>query len=361
MERKKISVLFLTKYAYSGASSRYRCFQYLPYLEQANIDYTISSLFDDNYLNFFYKTGKVLLSNILKAFLKRLSILKTIKSFNLIVIEYELLPYFPAFLERYLNFFKIPYIVDYDDAIFHRYNQHPNIWIRRILGNKIATVMRYSSLVIVGNNYLADYARLAGANKIQIIPTVIDLMRYSENHVAQRKSKIFTIGWIGSPSTTLYLHNIAPALTKFRQYAEFRICLLGADKKFYLPDIEIENITWSEASEVSLLHQFDVGIMPLTDDSWARGKCGLKLIQYMACGLPIIASPIGVNSSIVEHGINGFLAGTIEEWIQFLLVLYNNPKLRNSMGKAGRYKVERQYCLQITAPLFVQCLQDVAQ
>jgi glycosyltransferase involved in cell wall biosynthesis len=242
----------------------------------------------------------VFLTDILRAFFRRLIVLTTLKSFNLVVIEYELLPYFPAFLETYLNFLKIPYIVDYDDALFHQYDQHPKTWVRWLLSNKIATVMRRSNLVIAGNDYLADYAQKVGRSHVQIIPTVIDLARYPVNQSIQFKNKLFTIGWIGSPSTTIYLHAIAPALAKLCEAGNVRVRLIGAGK-FDVPSINIENLAWYEDSEVSLLQQCDVGIMPLLDEPWAQGKCGFKLIQYMACGLPVIASPIGVNNSIVNQ------------------------------------------------------------
>ena len=161
INEKNISVLFLTKYAQNGASSRYRSFQYLPYLEKNNINCQISPLFNEAYLHHYYQSGKVFLTDIFQSFCRRLLTLTTIKHFDLVVIEYEILPYCPAFLEYFLHLLKIPYIVDYDDALFHQYDQHPRKWLRWILGNKISTAMRYSNLVITGNDYLANYAQQA--------------------------------------------------------------------------------------------------------------------------------------------------------------------------------------------------------
>jgi glycosyltransferase involved in cell wall biosynthesis len=124
-----------------------------------------------------------------------------------------------------------------------------------------------------------------------------------------------------------------------------------------LPGVPIEIVNWSEASETAQLHGFDIGIMPLTDDPWARGKCGFKLIQYMACGLPVVASPVGVNCQIVEHGGNGYLAGTEAEWVSALTTLLDDAALRERLGRAGRLKVEQRYCLQKTGPELAALLQ----
>lgn len=360
ISEKNISVLFLTKYARNGASSRYRSFQYLPYLEKSNIHCQVSPLFDENYLTHYYQFKRVFLADLLRAFFRRLMALTTLKSFNLVVIEYELLPYFPPWLERYLNFLKIPYVVDYDDALFHQYDKHTSWWVRHFLGKKIADVMRGARLVTVGNAYLADYAAVqANAACVEIIPTVIDLERYSRTVIKQPRTASFTIGWIGSPSTAKYLQAIAPALAKLCESGRGRVCLIGSGL-VDLPGVPVEVLPWDEDTEVTILQQFDVGIMPLPDNPWERGKCGFKLIQYMACGLPVVASPVGVNSQIVEHGVNGFLAETPEQWQEALQTLLADAELRQRMGMAGRQKVEQHYCLQVTGPKLAGLLMSAA-
>ena len=184
---------------------------------------------------------------------------------------------------------------------------------------------------------------------------MIDLERYPLKPLTHTKNAMFTIGWIGSPSTTQYLQAIAPALAKLCENGKVQVYLIGSTE-INLPNVNIKHIAWNEKTEVSLLQEFDVGIMPLPNEAWAKGKCGFKLIQYMACSLPVIASPVGVNKNIVEQGINGFLASTTEEWTESLFTLYNDFNLRVLMGKSGRKKVEQQYCLQVTAPQFLKCL-----
>ena len=341
-------LLFLTRYARSGASSRYRTFQYLPNLEKAGIYYEVSPLFDDEYLNSRYRSQSIW-KHAVGVLLRRFKSLLNVRQFDLIVIEYEILAYFPALFERLLKRIGVPYVVDYDDALFHRYDQHPNPLIRSLLGNKIAAVMRNAKLVIAGNNYLAEYALQAGAKQVEVIPTVIDLARYPLSMPPPRgKNDRFTIGWIGSPTSAVYLLQIAQALTGICRDGKSRLRLIGSGP-IELPGVDLEVLPWSEESEVNQMHSFDVGIMPLRDDPWARGKCGLKLIQYMGCGLAVVASPVGVNSDIIEHGKNGFLASTQDEWQQAIEGLAYDTWLRKRMGACGRRKVEQYYCLQVTA------------
>lgn len=358
MNSPRPSILFLTKYSRNGASSRYRTFQYLPWLEQSGIRCQVMPLFDEAYLVHRYQSKRGQLRDFLSAFLRRFSSIRSASRFDLVVIEYELLPYFPALPERWLGWLGVPYVVDYDDALFHQYDQHANQWVRRLLGQKIARVMHGAHLVTVGNEYLADYAIRAGARRVEIIPTVIDLDRYPLIANKRSQNAVFTIGWIGSPSTAKYLKAIAPALAEVCSDGTGGLRLIGSGP-IELPGVPMEVLSWNEATEVAALQQFDVGIMPLPDEPWARGKCGFKLVQYMACGLPVVASPVGVNREIVEQGVNGFLSTTLEEWVQALHALSDDGGLRSRMSEAGRRKVEERYSLQVTGPRLVALLQSV--
>lgn len=353
-----VSVLFLTKYARNGASSRYRTFQYLPYLEDAGFRCEIAPLFDQEYLEFKYRTGRAAVSNLVRALVRRLMTLITVRRYDLLVIEKELFPYCPAWIEVILDKIGCPYVVDYDDALFHQYDMHRKSAIRSLYGKKISSVMRHASTVIAGNQYLAEYAQKADAKKIEILPTVVDLRRYPSSVLPRSSGHIFTVGWIGSPSTSKYLAVIASALQEVCSGGAGRLLLIGSGP-VDLPGVDVECVPWSEASEVDLIRRCDVGVMPLLDSPWEKGKCGLKLIQYMACGLPVVASPVGVNRSIVDHGDNGFLASDTGEWEHALSSLRGDESLRSALGTAGRAKVERLYSLQVAAPVFVRLLAEV--
>ena len=347
-----MKILFLTRYDNKGASSRYRFLQYIPYLESAGFECIVSPLFNNKYLNNLYSCKQKTNLNIFNYIIRRLSVLATTNKFDLLILEKEIIPFAPAFLEQLLNLIRIPYIVDYDDAIFHQYDCHTNPIIRTILRKKIAVVMRNARLVIAGNNYIAKYAQQVGAKQVAVVPTVIDITKYSQTK-ENKKNDVFRIVWIGSPSTYQHIKAILPALAKICTGGYSKLLLIGAGN-IEVNESWIEVRSWSELSEVKDIQSADVGIMPLPDTPWARGKCGFKLIQYMACGLPVVASPVGVNSEIVEHGKNGFLASCIEDWVSFLTKLRNDKILRTSMGNYGRKEVENNYCLQVTAPRLIE-------
>jgi glycosyltransferase involved in cell wall biosynthesis len=340
-------ILFFTKYAPLGASSRYRAYQYIPILREYGIQCDVSPLFDDHYLISLYSKKKYSWFNYCKRLMIRLFNLIWVHKYDLLVIEKELVPFFPPLFEYILKIFKIKYILDYDDAIFHRYDLNTNSVVQILLRKKIKKIMSWSDMVITGNQYLTQYARKYAKN-VSEIPTVVDFHRYcdSNNH----HDKEFVIGWIGTPVTSYYLMNVFPVLEKFTHQFEARIKLIGFDKDL-LPELNstpIEIIEWSEETEVEEIYTFSVGIMPLDNDPWSYGKCGLKLIQYMGCGKPVIASPVGVNTTIVENSVNGFLAETPEEWFDFLKILYTDKEIRKRMSRTNREKILKNYSLQVT-------------
>ena len=350
-----MKVLLLSRYGPLGASSRVRSYQYLPYLKAQGIDVTVSPLLGDDYLRKFYSGRVNHLSARLGPYSQRLIELLKSRRFDLLWIEKELFPWMPSWCEALIARLGIPYIVDYDDAIFHNYDTHPNILVCKLLGNKIDTVMRNAVAVIAGNEYLMARAKKAGARRIEYLPTVVDLGRYSV--VDNVENPVFTIGWIGSPATVKYLNLVKPAISQFYKEKNISLSLVGSGN-VELNDIPINIFPWSEGTEVARIQNFDVGIMPLPISPWEQGKCGYKLIQYMACGKPVIASPVGVNSKIVDHGVNGFLAGSGKDWIDALDFLYANPEKRYEIGKSGRNKVEKEYCLQVTAPRLLTILES---
>jgi glycosyltransferase involved in cell wall biosynthesis len=354
-----MKLLFLTRYASNGASSRYRSFQYFPFLEQAGFECQVEPFFDEAYLIHRYQSGSAHVGDVFRAFLRRLAVLLTVRSYELVVIEYELIPYFPAILERWLFLLGVSYLVDYDDAIFHRYDAHRIKLVRFFLGQKIAGVIRKASVVTAGNNYLANYARRSGASRVEIIPTVIDLQRYPLLPAMSYAGMPIVIGWIGSPTTAKYLKDIAPVLAEVCAGGRGVVRLIGSGKVI-LPDVPVFVVPWDESTEVTELQKFDIGIMPLPDEPWERGKCGFKLIQYMACGLPIVGSPVGVNCEIIDQGVNGYLAATHTEWVMALNALLTDAELRQRMGSAGRKQVELVYSLQVTGPKLAELITTIA-
>jgi glycosyltransferase involved in cell wall biosynthesis len=352
-----LKVLLLSRYGRKGASTRLRFLQYLPHLAVAGVDVTTAPLLDDDYVSVLYAEGRRSMGRAGLAYIKRAAQLLTARRYDLLWIEKELFPSLPAFFERFIGLSGIRYVVDYDDAVYHNYDQHANKYIRLALSRKIDQVMKFSSLVVAGNQYLAKRAQTAGARQIEIMPTVVDLDRYPE--VAGEKQGTFRIGWIGTPVTSRYLSYVRGPLLALAGDKRTQIVVVGLDRN-PIPEMEIDVRRWSEAGEVAELQRFDVGIMPLPDEPWERGKCGYKLIQYMACSKPVVASPVGVNVEIVQNGINGFLANSEVEWQKALTTLRDNPRLRYEMGRAGRRLVEQRYCLSVTAPRLLRLLQQIS-
>jgi glycosyltransferase involved in cell wall biosynthesis len=273
-------------------------------------------------------------------------------------VEKELLPWLPYGVEHTLLLHtQRPLVLDYDDAVFHAYDQNRSWLIRQALGKKIDTLMKTADTVMVGNSYLAERAVAAGAHKVEIIPTVVDLRRYPFSTRVEHEG--LRIVWIGSPTTSKYLELVAGPLATVALRYKCQLIVIGGCP-VSLPGVSVEWRPWSAETEAAGISQCDIGIMPLPDEPWERGKCGYKLIQYMACGLPVVASPVGVNRDIVSHGTNGFLAATDQEWTSALSELLESAQLRSSMGTAGRALVESSYCLQVTAPRLATILRSAA-
>ncbi len=349
-----MKVLLLSRYGRLGASSRVRSFQYLPFLESKGWQVDVSSLFSDNYLQALYDS-QPRGTQVIAGYFKRFKVLVQAKKYDLIWIEKEAFPFMPVLVEHLLFKTGVPYIVDYDDALFHRYDKHHNGFVRLLLGHKIDAVMRHATLVIAGNEYLAQRARTAGAQRIEIIPTVVDLTRYKIAPSVSNNPLI--VGWIGSPATSNYLLAIAPLFKLLTTKFNVKFVAVGASADI-LKGLPIDVQPWSEDSEVQLIQQFDIGIMPLADSPWERGKCGYKLIQYMACGLPVIASPVGVNKQIIEHEVNGFLAHNLSEWEEMLGRLLKDQSLRQRMGVKGRTNVGAWYSMNVQAPRLERFMSD---
>ncbi len=342
-----MNVLLLSRYTRLGASSRIRSCQYIPYLNMHGVEISIAPLFDDGYLNDLYAGRPKNYIKIIRSYLKRIAILLSAAQYDLLWVEYEIFPWLPSWFERMFIHTNTPCVVDYDDAIFHRYDMHQNQFVRLMLGRKIDNLMRRANLVTAGNKYLADRACRAGAKSVEILPSVIDLNRYTMEPVKDKP--VFTIGWMGSPTTAEYLNDILPGLIELTEDGSTQIVLVGSGKMpFDCKNIEVR--TWLEENEVGDICSFDVGIMPMPDNSWTQGKCGYKLIQYMACGRPVVASPVGVNRKLVQHGVNGFLAAGMDQWIKYIIQLKKDFHLRKRMGEQGRRIIEAEFCLQKTAP-----------
>lgn len=341
-----MKILALPRYGRLGASSRVRFYQYIDRFVDDGFRIETSALLDDDYLQRKY-SGLGVLSLIAKGYARRMGCLIASRGEDAIWVEKELWPWMPTALEMAALAGR-QLVLDFDDAIFHNYDLHSSALLRRLFDRKIDTLMCRANLVTAGNEYLALRARAAGAKRVELLPTVIDLDRYPWPAPRRPADRRTVIVWIGSPATVHYLQQLAGPLARLAAGSDIELHVIGA--RLELPGVRCLHIPWAEAGEVAAISAGDIGIMPLLDSPWERGKCGYKLIQYMACGLPVVASPVGVNRNIVSDGGNGFLAGDDEAWVQALTRLVADADLRKRLGEAGRRRVEDEYCLQVTGP-----------
>jgi glycosyltransferase involved in cell wall biosynthesis len=349
-------VLLLTRYERLGASSRIRFLQFLPELERQGFTFDVQPLLDNDYVRSLYGGLPVGAGNLLRSYGRRFRALHRRMKYDLIWLEKEALPWLPTWVEI-ARLQGLPYVVDYDDAWFHRYENH---WLSPLLGHKIDAVMRVAHTVVAGNDYLARRARQVGARHVEIVPTAIDLERYRDVRVTTPAGET-VIGWIGIPLNAHYLTIVEPALRAVAEANSVKLHVVGAPVPPPLSGIPAESFPWSEDSEIARIAAFDIGIMPLHDTPWERGKCAYKLLQVMAAGKPVIASPVGANTQVVQHGVNGFLANTTEEWTEALRKLTVDPDLRRRMGAEARRTVEGRYSAAIVAPRLAAILSQAAQ
>jgi glycosyltransferase involved in cell wall biosynthesis len=364
-----IRLLVLSPIPEEGAGCRFRIAQFIPYLESAGFEVTLSSLFTPEFFRLVYRPGQYLKKAVTFSALavKRLDSLRDVSRFDLVFIYREVFPIGPAIVERLLTKADHPKVVfDFDDAIFLPRTRASVSDANRLIGmlkqpNKVSTIVRRSSHVIVGNEYLADYARRYN-RAVTMIPTSVDTSRFvpaarrSENG-SMRPNPI--VGWIGSPTTSAYIHSLVPILQRVCREHPFTLRLSGTGEAIETGGVPTENVPWSLEREVELFNGCHVGVYPLADDEWSKGKCGFKAIEFMACGVPVVAAAVGVNREIIQEGVNGFLASTENEWVEKLGRLLTDPELRRRFGEAGRRTVEERYSLRVNAPRLAATLRQV--
>ena len=324
----QLKVLALPKYAELGSSSRLRMYQYLPHLRAQGVYIDVSAMLSNHYVQHIYKQKFPILIVAL-SYLKRSLTLLTARKYDIEWLEKEAAPWMPFWLERLLLLHHPKVIVDYDDATFHQYDQHPSPIARLFYQHKIDKIMASVWHVVAGNAYIKARALQAKAKNILTLPTVIDLEKYATK--ATQAHDVITIGWIGSPATAKFLHFLKDVMPLVSQTRRDRFVAISANED-QVKSLGIQALPWSEEHQVSEIQSFDIGITPLPDAPFERGKCGYTLLQYMACGKPVIASAVGANTDIVVPGKNGFLANTNAEWTSALYQLIDDEQLRADLG-----------------------------
>jgi glycosyltransferase involved in cell wall biosynthesis len=341
-------------------NQRFRFEQYLPWLEEQGFRCTLSYLVepeDDRYL---YKPGSFLrkLGFVRRSIAKRRADVARSKDFDIIFVCREALMTRSTVFEKAFSKGRARVVYDFDDSIWLSNVSDANrrwSWVKD--PGKTARIIAMADMVFAGNDYLADYAKQFN-KRVAIVPTTIDTDEYRPRQASAEGP--VCIGWSGSITTIQHFQYALPALQEIhRRYGDRVTFRVIGDGTYSEPSLGIQGLPWRKETELEDLAAIDVGIMPLPDDEWARGKCGLKGLQYMGLGIPAVMSPVGVNSTIIQHGENGFLAGSTEEWVEVLGRLVEDAELRRRMGDAARRSVEEHWSTKAWRDRYVQLFNDL--
>jgi glycosyltransferase involved in cell wall biosynthesis len=329
-----MKVLYLIQ-GWKVAASRYRVLQYLPYLKSDGVEAAVS-----------------LYPRTLK---------ENIRFFNSLP-QYDI-----VFLQRkrfnqprlgWLRKRAKRVVYDFDDSVMYR-NSKAKDPISQTRKKRFIQMIEASDYVIAGNEFLKNEVQRINPN-VEVIPTSIDQERYGLKDYSARKETV-TLGWIGDHGSIHYLENMRPIFEKIgERYAQSELKIV-CDIFFDCEKIRVVKKPWKSEDEVTDLQSFDIGLMPLVDDPWSWGKCGLKIIQYQGVGVPVVCTPVGVNRDLVEDGANGFWATTPQEWEEKISILIEDSLLREKMGKEGRRRVLEKWTVQSCAPRLVSVLKEVAE
>ena len=306
-------------------------------------------------LSCFFDEGGGRASRLARGFARRGADLLAAGKFDVVVVHREL---FPHSLNRSIPLFamRAPIVFDFDDAVFL---PSQTGWRKHVAApESTRRLVESSALVFAGNAYLAEYARKF-SSRVEILPTVVDTDVYRP--AVRPPREVPVIGWVGSPSTFRYLESLLPLLDKLARSFRFRLRIIGAGRPLKLENVEVESPPWRKEREEELFNDLDIGVYPLTDDPWARGKCGFKAIQYLACGVASVASPVGVVRDIVVDGVGGLWASSATQWTDALVHLLRTPEDRARLGVAGRLRACESYSLAAATPKVLAGLSGVAR
>lgn len=340
---------------------RFRFEHFIPALEAAGYEIIFSNIISEKDDKLFYSHGHywAKFKIVIKSFFHRLRDLRTAGSCDLIFIYREAFMLGTTYFEKRFAKTGVPVIFDFDDSIWLNDTSEGNqnlAWLKKT--EKTADICRYSSLVTVGNQYLADYAKQYNKN-VFILPTTIET-DYHKSTVTEKNPGRICIGWTGTTTTLKHYDTAIPVLKRLKEkYGESIYFKVVVNSPEWNRDIDVKLVEWNKVNEIYELCEFDIGIMPLPDDEWSRGKCGFKGLQCMALEIPVIMSPVGVNTDIINHGINGFLADTDNEWFEYLCDLIDNKELRTKTGSAGRKTVEEKYSVENWKTRFIDKIKSL--
>lgn len=351
----------------TNPSQRYRIEQWEPLLKERGVEIEYRP-FESAELNaLLYQPGRTAAKArlVFEALRRRARDVRAARGYDAVYLLREAALLGPPFFERRLARAGAPVIFDFDDAIFERYVSPSNGYLSYLkFPGKTGDICRLAAHVMAGNEYLAAYARRFNT-RVSVVPTTVDTSKYTVE--PRRANAVPVIGWTGSYSTVQHLLTVAGALRRLAARERFRLRVVGSPgmRLDGLEGLNVETVVWRSETEVEDLRPFDIGVMPLPEDRWSRGKCGMKALQYMGLAIPTVCSPVGVNTEIVRDGETGLLASSEDEWVEKLALLLRSPELRARLGRAGRAAVEGRYSATAQAPrvyeLFASAIREAGE
>jgi glycosyltransferase involved in cell wall biosynthesis len=341
-------------------SQRFRFEQYLDYLRAHGFECEYSHLISPEDDKVLYSPGNYVgkLGIFLKSGMKRLSNAVNAGKYDIIFIQREAFMTGTTFFEKLFANSRAKVVFDFDDSIWLQNVSEGNKMLSFLKNaDKTKDIIKVSDMIFAGNEYLANYARQYNSN-VRIVPTTIDTDEYHRMQLPAR-SKV-CVGWSGSFTTIEHFETSLPALRKVKElYGDQVYFKVIGDGTYRNPELDIVGLPWKKDTEIKDLSEIDVGIMPLPDTEWAKGKCGLKGLQYMALEIATIMSPVGVNSDIIQDGVNGFLADGVDEWVDKIGQLIKDKEKREEMGRQGRKTVLEQYSVLSERDHYVELFTEL--
>ncbi len=353
-------ILFLATHPREAASTRYRVLAYCPVLETAGFHVDFQAFFPSQALAAISAPGRWgrKLGWVLRGTWERWRALR-LAEYDLVVIHRELFPWGmaagTALLLRALRRRGCRVVYDFDDAMYLPQRQHRTLIGRLEDPSHARALISMSRHVIAGNGHLAAFAREI-TQAVTCIPTPVDTTQFTPGANGQLW-RICTVGWIGSPSTAKYLRSLTPVFERLAKTHAFRLKIVGANQRWPMKGVAVDDRPWVLEREAEEFRTCEIGVYPLWDDEWSKGKCGFKALQFMACGVPVVGSAVGMNLEIIRPGDNGLLAASPEEWEAKLAQLLTDEALRKRLGSAGRQTIEEQYALSRLTPSFIETIR----
>lgn len=338
-------ILIIAPYPHDSApSQRFRFEQYIDLIQNEGYEITMKPFLSEKGWNTLYKEGSTLAKvlTLSGSFLRRWALIFQLSKYDHIFIHREASMIGPPVFEWIIaKLLQRKYIYDFDDAIWLPNYSESNARFQQLkMYKKVNKAMKWADRITAGNTYLEEYARQFNSNT-QVIPTTIDT-EHVHNLDGNPKTELPIIGWTGSHTTMQYLESLIPVLDELAQEIKFKFRVIS-NQAMNIEREYLEFVRWNKETEIEDLAALNIGVMPLVDNDWSRGKCGFKALQYMSLGIPAIVSPVGVNSTIIENAKNGYLCSSSEEWKDKLLDLIQHPEKRTELGQAGRKRVEEAY------------------